>query len=298
LWEYPCRRAAGRTRACYRPKVDEALYQPFPIGTPARAHIWRHAPATRRPRHFHAEPEINLVTAGTAAFGMGDKVLPVGAGDLLWWPPGQDHVLLDASPDFDLFVIGVTAEFSARVLQGVLDLACVGPIQTRLPPPILAEIEGICLPPCTGTDVPAIERRVGDLWRRAHGLRRSADAIHVVTRRTMASLYQRPDLPRSQVAQRVGAYPTEVSRYFHQDMGTTLSTFRSRVRLMRFIEAVDGGAPSLLAAALSAGFGSYSQCHRTFHQAFACTPRDFFATPLRSRMQDALAPLGLATPTG
>ncbi|HEX7505210.1 MAG TPA: helix-turn-helix transcriptional regulator [Polyangia bacterium] len=270
--------------------MEEALYQPFPLPTKARAHIWRHAPATRRPRHFHAEPELNLVTGGSATFAMGEKLFPVVRGDLLWWPPGQDHVLVDASPDFDLFVIGVTADLSMRVLAGTPDVGCVGPIQIRLPTAALAEIEAICGAPVSASDVPAVERRVGDLWRQAHALRRAADTMHVVTRRTMVSLYQRPELRRSDIARLVRAYPTEISRNFHNDMGMTLSAFRSRLRLLRFIQSVDGGATSLLAAALGAGFGSYSQCHRIFQQTFACTPSSFFETPLRAQMQDAFAP--------
>jgi AraC-like DNA-binding protein len=270
--------------------VDEAVYQPFPMATTARAHIWRHAPATRRPRHFHSEPELNLVAGGCAAFGMGEKVLPVARGDLLWWPPGQDHVLIDASPDFDLFVIGVTADFSLRALADTPDVACVGPIQIRLSPAALADLEDTCLAPGSAVDVPAIERKVGDLWRRAHALRRVAESMHVVTRRTMLSLYQRPDLGRSEIAQLVRTCPTEISRCFHDDMGTTLSAFRSRLRLLHFIRSVDAGAPSLLAAALGAGFGSYSQCHRVFQQAFGCTPRLYFKTQLRHQMENSFAP--------
>lgn len=269
--------------------MDEALYQPFPIPTKARAHIWRHAPATRRPRHFHAEPELNLITGGSATFAMGERIFPVVRGDLLWWPPGQDHVLVDASDDFDLFVIGLTAELSENVLADTPDVACVGPIQIRLPTLALAELEAICVAPGSAGDVPAIERRVGDLWRQAHALRRAADPMHVVTRRTMVSLYQQPELGRSDIARLLRAYPTEISRNFHHDMGMTLSAFRSRLRLLRFIQAVDGGAPSLLAAALAAGFGSYSQCHRIFQQTFGCTPRSFFETPLRAEMQNAFA---------
>jgi AraC-like DNA-binding protein len=270
--------------------VDEALYQPFPMGTKARAHIWHHAPATRRPRHFHAEPELNLVTGGSAAFGMGEKVLPVARGDLLWWPPGQDHVLLDASPDFDLFVIGVTPDFSLRVLADTPDAACVGPIQIRLPSAALAQLEDACVAPGSAIDVPAIERKVGDLWRKAHALRRGADAMHVVTRRTMLSLYQHPELGRSEIARLVRACPTEISRYFHDNMGVTLCGFRSRLRLLRFIQSVDAGAPNLLAAALGAGFGSYSQCHRVFQQTFGCAPRSFFETSLRHQIENSFAP--------
>ena len=82
----------------------------------ARGHVWHHVPATRRPRHFHAEPELNLIAAGQAVFGVGEAIISVSTGDLLWWPPGQDHVLLDASPDLDLYVIGVTPAFSEHVL--------------------------------------------------------------------------------------------------------------------------------------------------------------------------------------
>jgi AraC-like DNA-binding protein/mannose-6-phosphate isomerase-like protein (cupin superfamily) len=279
--------------------LSDALYQPFPIATKARGQVWHHVPATRKPRHFHAEPELNLVTRGTGAFAMGDKVLRVVAGDLLWWPPGQDHMLADASPDFDLFVIGVTADFSSRVLSGRLDVCCAGPIQIHLAAPDLAEIKAACgAARSEVTDLAVIERQVGDLWRRAHALRRAEHNMHSVTRRTMASLYERPELARSDVARLVRAYPSEVSRCFHEDMGMTLSAFRSRLRLLRFIEAVDDGAENLLTAALGAGFGSYSQCHRIFQRTLGCAPRLFFETSLRDQMQAALEPWDRALKPG
>lgn len=227
------------------------------------------------------------MTSGTGTFAMGTKVLPVAAGDLLWWAPGQDHVLTEASPDFDLFVIGVTAEFSSQVLSGT---DCVGSVRVRLATADLAEIEADCVAAGAVADVAAIERKVGDLWRRVHSLRKAAPSMHSVTRRTMASLYERPELARSEVARLVRTYPSEVSRFFHGDMGMTLSAFRARLRLLRFIEAVDEGAESLLTAALSAGFGSYSQCHRTFQRTLGCAPRSFFETSLRDQMQGAHEP--------
>jgi len=280
--------------------VNAALYQPFPLATKARAQIWHHVPSTRKPRHFHAEPELNLVTGGTGVFAVGEKLLPVAAGDLLSWPPGQDHMLVDASPDFDLFVIGVTPDFSFRVLSGTAKADCVGPIQVRLAPPNLAEIRAVCVSMSSAaTDVPSIEHHVGDLWLRAQALRRANDDMHVVTRRTLNSLYEHPEWTRTEVARLARAYPSEISRHFHDDMGSTLSAFRARVRLLRFIEAVDGGAENLLGAALEAGFGSYSQCHRTFQQTLGCSPRLFFKTALRNQMQQALAPWRLPpTPSG
>jgi AraC-like DNA-binding protein len=271
--------------------VPDAIYQPFPIPTAARAHIWRHAPATTRPRHFHAEPELNWVAAGNARFGMGEAVLSVFPGDLLWWPPGHDHVLLDASPDFDLFVIGVTQEFSSRALSLGSESAREERVRSRLPSTEFARWKELSAAPVNPSDVPAIEARVGDLWREAHAYRTTLPFMHTLTRRTMLSLRRSPELTRDDVAHLVRAYPTEVSRRFHKDMGLTLTAYRTRLRLLRFIHAVDNGADNWLAAALDAGFGSYSQCNRSFRQTLGCAPRAFFGTALRLQMQEAFSPL-------
>jgi AraC-like DNA-binding protein/quercetin dioxygenase-like cupin family protein len=273
----------------------DTLFQPFPLPTRARGHVWRHRPETRRPRHFHAEPELNLITAGSARFGMGDLSIDVGPGDLLWWPPGQDHVLLDASPDFDLFVVGVTPELSERVLGGTGAAAHAAPAHVRLPRDVLRELASICAaspqhPNAAAEDPVAIERRVGDLWRAAHQARGIAGNRHVLTRRALARLLERPDVTRAEIARAIRANPTEVSRHFHQDMGLTLAGYRTRLRLLRFVQGVDGGAPSLMAAALDAGFGSYAQCHRAFQQTLGCAPRQFFATDLRAQMAQAFSP--------
>jgi AraC-like DNA-binding protein len=270
--------------------VPDVLYQPFPMVGQARAHIWRYAPENRRPRHFHAEPELNLIAAGSGAFGIGETMVSVTAGDLLWFPPGQDHVLLEASPDFDLFVIGLTPELSERVLGANSAPAHNGPIRLRLSADDLAKVRPLCAEPSGDHDSAAVERHVGDFWRQAHALRVAAPHMHVLTRRTLRSLLARPDLARSDLALLVRGDPSEVSRTFHRDVGLTLTAYRTRLRLLRFIQIADDGRDSLLAAALESGFGSYSQCHRAFQQPFGCPPREFFGTDLRVQMRDAFSP--------
>jgi hypothetical protein len=132
--------------------VVEALYQPFPIPGTARGHVWHHVPATRRPRHFHAEPELNLIAAGRAVFGYGEATISVSAGDLLWWPPGQDHVLLDATPDLDLYVIGVTAAFSEQVLGGRVSGAPGGAARLQLDHGTLTSLRTACAVRMAGVD--------------------------------------------------------------------------------------------------------------------------------------------------
>ncbi len=269
--------------------MPEALYQPFPLPGAARAHVWHHVPETRRPRHFHSEPELNLITAGSATFGMGDTRLSVAAGDLLWWSPGQDHVLLDASPDFDLYVIGLTPELSARVLGNGATPAYGGSTRTELGREALARLRSWCGAPI-GSDPGAVERHVGDLWRHAHDLRTTASDKHTLTSRALVSLIERPELGRNDVAVAGRAHPTDVSRHFHKDVGLRLTEYRTRVRLLRFIHNVDTFGQGLLAAALDAGFGSYSQCHRAFQETLGCSPRQFFRTDLRAQMEELCLP--------
>ncbi len=271
--------------------MAEALYQPFPIPGPARGHVWHHVPATRRPRHFHAEPELNFVAAGRAAFGFGTSTISVSAGDLLWWPPGQDHVLLDATADLDLFVIGVTPAFSERVLTGRDSVASAGAARLRLDADALRTLRSACDARLTGGDPAAIERHVGDLWRDAHCLRARASDRHPLTARALRALMGSPDLKRDELARLIHGNASEVSRHFHRDLGLTLVAYRTRLRLLRFIERVEHGDSSFLAAAIEAGFGSYSQCHRAFQQAFDCTPRVFFGMGVSEQMKGRFAPL-------
>jgi AraC-like DNA-binding protein len=267
--------------------VAEALYQPFPIPGTARGHVWHHVPATRRPRHFHAEPELNLIAAGRATFGHGEASFSVSAGDLLWWPPGQDHVLLDATADLDLYVIGVTPAFSEQVLAG---RASGGAARLRLGTATLASLRTTCALQMTAVDAAAVERHVGDIWREANRLRARIPDHHPLTVRALSSLLGRPDLKRGELARLIRGNASEVSRYFHRDTGLTLVAYRTRLRLIRFIQLVEGGGRNFLAAAIEAGFGSYSQCHRTFQRAFDCTPRVFFGTGVSEEMKGRFAP--------
>ena len=200
--------------------MAEALYQPFPIPGSARGHVWHHVPATRRPRHFHAEPELNLIAAGHAVFGVGEAIISVSTGDLLWWPPGQDHVLVDASPDLDLYVIGVTPAFSEQVLVSrPSGAAGGGATQLRLDGDTLKGLQTVCAAQMSGGDTAAVERHVGDLWREAHRLRAGISDHHPLTVRALSSLLGRPDLTRGELARLIHGNASEVSRYFHRDLG-------------------------------------------------------------------------------
>ena len=62
-----------------------------------------------------------------------------------------------------------------------------------------------------------------------------------------------------------------------EKLGVRFVEYRSRLRVLELVRAVEAGQ-SLSQAAISAGFGSYAQCHRVCAAAFGCSPRDFFGS--------------------
>jgi AraC-like DNA-binding protein/mannose-6-phosphate isomerase-like protein (cupin superfamily) len=257
---------------------SRALFQRFLPDHAGRAFVWKYAASGggRRPRHFHAEPEVNLVVRGTAAFGIGDRVVRVSAGELLTFPSGQDHVLLSASPDLYLYAIGLDMDHSAQVLSARKEQ--VVPIHARLRQEELALVVDRSAALVDRADAHQLG---AELWERIHWLAQRSTAgsrlsTHVLTRRAMQLMAAKPELGLDALAAEIGTHASEISRHFHADVGMTLVRYRMRVRLLRMIHLVDRGALDLMAAASAAGFGSYSQCHRTFQSELGCAPREFF----------------------
>jgi AraC-like DNA-binding protein len=251
------------------------------------AFVWKYSEPIggRRPRHFHAEPELNLVVRGSATFGIGESVVTVGSGELVAFPSAQDHVLLESSSDLYLYAIGLDPGYSAEVLGDEPSL----PLHVRLPDrelaPVVARAVDI-------VDRPRAGQLGAELWQRLHWLARhatprSAHATHVHTRRALQLMRAAPDLTLTNLAKALRTHPTEVSRHFHRDMGITLVRHRTRLKLLRFIQLVDSQGTELMSASASAGFGSYSQCHRAFQAELGCSPRQFFAAGFREQMQRA-----------
>lgn len=272
-----------------------AIHQSFlPVGAP-RAFVWKYSERTggRRPRHFHAEPELNVVVRGSATFGVGDRVLTVRAGELIAFPSAQDHVVLDSSPELYLYAIGLDADFSSEILGGQPSL----PLHVRIG---AHELDPLVDHAANLVDRTGAESAGAELWQRAHWLARHAAASrspgpHVLTRLALQRLRSTPEVPLTALAQELRAHPTEISRHFHRDVGMTLVRYRTRLRLLQFIHRVDSGRTELMSAASHSGFGSYSQCHRAFQAELGCSPREFFSG-LRDGMQSAYVDASLSVP--
>jgi AraC-like DNA-binding protein/quercetin dioxygenase-like cupin family protein len=269
--------------------MGSALHQSFlPTQGRARAHVWKYSLqyGGRRPRHFHAEPEINLIVSGTAKFGIGEAVISASAGELLGFPPGQDHILLETSPDIYLFAIGLEPSFSSGILRTDRDSVAI-PLRIR---PAPNEFRTLAARASAIVDQENVDQPCAELWEQAHWLRqkhwgRANSSVHVLTRRALTVMSDSPEIGRELLAGKLRASPCEISRYFHRDVGMTLVQYRTRLRLLRFIRLMDDGICNLTASAKAAGFGSYSQCHRIFQTELGCAPRQFIRAGLRQEMQ-------------
>jgi AraC-like DNA-binding protein len=274
--------------------AGRALFQAFlPIRDRSRAYVWKYSQAVggRRPPHFHAEPEINLVAAGSARFKIGDALIEVSAGELLAFPPGQDHALLQASADLYLYAIGMEPELSSEILCQDRDRAAL-PLRVRLE---REDFAALARRAADIVDRAGVEQPAAELWDHAHWLRRKSKVdpkatMHVLTRRALQVVLDEPDIGLELLSHKLRAGPSEVSRYFHRDTGMRLVRYRARLRLLRFIRLVEDAAHNLMASASEAGFRSYSQCHRTFQAELGCAPREFFSRGVRERMQEAYCP--------
>jgi AraC-like DNA-binding protein len=90
--------------------------------------------------------------------------------------------------------------------------------------------------------------------------------------RAASALQADPAIDRAVLARRLGTAPGTLGRAFKAALGESLTDYRNRQRIQRFLAVVDPCGGNLLEAALEAGFGSYAQFHRVFRQSLGCSP--------------------------
>lgn len=263
-------------------------FQPFPMEGRRRAQAWRYQPQFRRPRHFHDQPEFNVVTRGEGHFVVGNTQLVLGKGQLIGFFPGCEHELVAASDDLELFAIGYEPELVQayqRESGEVLSFAG-GPISVGEAE--LTAIRELCLSVEDSRDRLALESRLISLAasvtrkpRESSLGWRAADAVAAAVGRT-----------REELSALLRSNRGDLSRAIHRDLGTSLPVFKNRVRVLDVIRRIDAGQ-SMMTAARLAGFGSYSQCHRAFLQLFGHAPRQFMRSALRNELAQRFEPMPL-----
>lgn len=215
--------------------------------------------------------------------GVGGRCVALAAGDVLLLQPGQDHAMLEDSADLELFVVALSPQLAARA--GVVSLRRT--MTHRLDENAQLKLRDVFDQSNAVTDARAVSALLAEHFRT---LAERFQPPHALCRKTLESLRQ--DMAQSEevVADRFNVHPSEVSRVVGRELGLSLVTYRGRMRLIDFIRRIDHGQ-TMTSAALQAGFGSYSQCHRVFRSTLGCSPREYFKGQ-RKRLDAIVAPTG------
>ena len=248
--------------------------------------------------HRHEELELNLVCHGTARYLLDGARHHLSPGTAIWLFPAENHVLLDRSADFEMWIL----VFRPRLLRRVCVDAASRPLAK------------LCAPGQPCRQLPALPaRRLDTLFRelaesQAHvalfnaGLGYALLAawaasaapgtwtlagtdVHPAVEKAAHQLrHATAPLPATELARRCGLSHSRLGVLFKQQTGVSLRDFRNRHRVERFLQLYGMGQRlTMLAAALEAGFGSYPQFHRVFKTVMGCSPADYRRAPTRAR---------------
>lgn len=255
--------------------------------------VWRYAnPAGANRRHHHAELELNLVTRGTGTYLLGNRQYQIRRGDLLWLFPAQEHVLIEQTPDFQMWIVVFRRRLIRRTAVDpaflpLLQRSFAGEACRRLRQPDLARFEDIFVQISETANEPgllnaSLAYALLHAWKCfEHAGEVPANSVHPAVERTARMLLSDENgYGLSQLARRAGLSPSRLSRLFKQQTGLSIVEFRNRQRMRRFLERIELACDSddhstLLESALESGFGSYPQFHRVFRQATGCSPAEY-----------------------
>jgi AraC-like DNA-binding protein len=253
--------------------------------------VWSYTSSgpTRRRSHRHEELELNLVTAGTAKYLVGERRCDLTRGTLIWLFPEQDHLLLDESRDYAMWIVVIRPALLLRVCRGMparkllvgdpgeVLARSLGPSQGSWISSLLADIAA------AGSDADRSNAGLSYAVLRAWAAFNSAATVplgfdvHTAVEKAARSLRDESEPENLEaLAEKCGLSRSRLSRLFKQQAGVSLVEYRQRQCLERFLAVYGRGRRlNLLDAALQAGFGSYANFHRVFKRLMRQSPAEY-----------------------
>jgi AraC-like DNA-binding protein len=271
--------------------MRERLYLPHRAAGAAWFYDSRNVALIRT--HRHSELEVNLAVSGSARYLFSDTRIDLRPNTQVWMFPAQEHVLVDRSPDFQMWI----AVFRQSLVRDLCTTPTTATLRKTNPGAIFCRqiraadaraMAELCrrIVDATDTDRATVNAGLGWLLVSAwHAYEAAAQPavgkpVHPAVERA-ARLVQDDDnadaMKIDELASRCGLSPSRLSRLFKRQAGVSLVHFRQQKRLERFFELyrIDGDG-NVLSAAMRAGFGSYPQFHRVFRQSMGVSPRTYY----------------------
>lgn len=243
-----------------------------------------------RQTHRHHEPEFNFVIQGTAAYLVDGQRYDLRPNSLLWLLPQQDHLLIEESADFAMWIAVFRPSMLKRwVRRGGPRALLAGRIEGN-PCHLLAEsvahdlqamaertLQNELQPVMLNASLPLLAMTAWQMHQEAHAPQPGQD-VHPSVQQAAMAIRQNPvDISLQEVATIAGLSLSRLSRLFKQQTGIAMVTYRQLQRLRLFKDIYgQGHRHNMTHAALAAGFGSYPQFHRVFKQFHSQSPQTYY----------------------
>ncbi|MBN2710911.1 MAG: helix-turn-helix transcriptional regulator [Planctomycetes bacterium] len=242
----------------------------------------------RKP-HTHSELEINLVLKGQARYLVNGRPCDLAPRSMLWLFPDQDHLLVNASHDFCMWI----AVWRQSLIKRTVGSGQAKILRESSPPGHFCRIvsredfgklHGL-FHDLAGWDLDCeladsglayLLMKAWNIFEKTEPLP-PAEEVHPAVAKA-ARILQEDDasIQVDELAGRAGLSRSQLSRLFHKQTGVTLVEFRNRRRIDKFLQLYGTGQRiNMLQAAYDSGFGSYAQFHRIFKEVMGMGPSEY-----------------------
>jgi AraC-like DNA-binding protein len=238
--------------------------------------------------HRHAELEFNLVMRGAGRYLLSNRTYSIRRGDLVWLFPAQEHVLMEQTLDFTMWIAVLKPAALKRIAhetttRTLLQADPAGEFCRHLDRESLERLAAVLAEVAEQQGQP-IHYNTGlafaflSAWRRFEraGSIPVTDVHPAVERVALLMRGHGKDLNLQALSRQAGLSASRLSRLFKQQIGVSLARYRNRQRTEAFLELYGTGQRMKMTdAAFQAGFGSYAQFYRVFKRFMGCSPRSY-----------------------
>ncbi len=231
------------------------------------------APAVQEDCRLQTYAKLQWTVRGTASIRQGGRGRTVRAGDITWWPAGQEHWARAGEDGWECWWFTLLPESAAWPLLDVCGLSTAGTWPGGTCPQELFSELGRAAAGATA----AAEEEAGALAYRLLAMagRLRGDGPGGMAEAALAQINRRwcdADFSIAGLADSVGAHRSQLSRTFTRTVGTSPSDYLLHLRLSRAATLLRTTTLPVHLVAERCGFASASYFARSFRAAFDCPP--------------------------